>query len=204
MTDEIVEVEPLEGPSDTELVSVVDLAREQVRLEREVSKLERELSEAKVRLSTIRDDRLPLAMTTLGLSDYSLGSGYGVEVKEHYQCGQLDDAPDEEGKRPLSERIEALSWLDDNGHGDIARRVVTITLGAKSLETAQELIDLVRCHPAANSFRVEQRRVVPWNTLAKFTREQIEGGENPPSELLGVQVRISAKITKPKKQETFL
>jgi hypothetical protein len=192
-------IEPIEFPSDQDLSSVVELAREQVAAEAEVAQLEKQLAVAKARLATVRDDRLPKAMLTLGLSDCTLDTGHRVEVRERFQCGQLDDSPessDKGGGRPLTERLDALAWLDESGHGDIARRTVTITLGAKSEDAANQIIDLVRTHPAANSFLIDQRRVVPWNTLAKFTKEQLSGGGDPPMGLLGVSVQTSSKITR--------
>lgn len=204
MSDDVVEVEPIGDPTDADLGSIADLARAQVAVEAEIAALEARLKEARARLTALSCEALPRAMAAVGLSDLRLASGQRVEVRERYQCGQLDDAPDVDDKRrPLSERVEALSWLDEQGHGDIARRVITVSLGAKSEEIANDLLAMVRAHPAANQFLVDTRRAVPWNTLAKFAREQLEGGYDPPLDLLGVSVQTQAKITVTSKKEEF-
>lgn len=202
MTDDFVEA--IAGPSNEELDQVVALAREQIVLEREIARLEDEIGELKGRLAVVRDDRLPKTLLAIGATECPLSNGYRVQVKERYQCSQLDDAPDVDDKRrPLRERMEAIDWLDRNGHGDIARRVVTVVLGSKSEDIAGEILDIIRSHPAANQFAVDQRRLVPWNTLSKFAREQMQEGYDPPLDLLGVSIQTSAKIVKPGEKEEF-
>lgn len=185
---------------DEQLKSIAALAAQQLAAEAEVAEIERKLRHAKDRLYRIRDDLLPTAMMSLGLLDFTLTDGSKVSVREHYRCPQLDDAPDDEKgeKRALAERLEALTWLDEQGHGDIAKRVVTVTLGADAAELAAELITLLRSHRSGNKLLIDQRRTVPWNRLAAFAKEQLRDGEDIPLDVLGVSVQRSAKITQPK------
>ncbi len=185
---------------DEQLKSIAALAEQQLVAEAEVAQLEAVLKAAKSRLSRVRDDLLPTAMTSLGLLDFTLTDGSKVAVREHYRCPQLDDGPDDDKgeKRPLAERLVALDWLDEGGHGDIAKRVVTVTLGADASELAAELVALLRSHRAGNQLLIDQRRTVPWNRLAAFAKEQLRDGEDVPLDVLGVTVQRSAKITQPK------
>lgn len=203
--DETVDVEPMEAPPDAALTTVRALAIEQVEAEDRVARLERELEAAKRALAAVRDDRLPKAMAALGLDNFQLDNGVKLEVRDVYRCGQLDDAPDDPEKskdrRPRAERMAALEWLDEHEHGALARRVVSLVMGAESEELARELIELVRRHPGANKFQVDQRRLVPWNTLAAFVREQVEQGEELPLDVLGVTAVRCSKITLPKKEK---
>jgi hypothetical protein len=197
-------VEPLDTPDDADLGTVAKLADEQMAAEKEVAQLTAALKQAEVRLAAIRDDLLPQTMLTIGISEFKLAGGAKITVREKYRCGQLDDAPDKDdfARRTLEERLAALTWLEENGHGDIARRVVSITLGADNEALAKELIDLIKSHRSGNSLQIDHRRTVPWNTLSSFAKEQVKHQEDPPLELLGVTVQTSAKITQPK-QETF-
>jgi hypothetical protein len=183
-----------------QLTSVAKLAAEQLVAEEKVAKLESELKAAKAALAHIQTNLLPSTMMTLGLLDYTLLDGSKVAVREHFRCPQLDDGPDDEKgeKRPLSERLEALGWLEGAGHGDLAKRVVTVTLGADANELADELITLLRSHRAGNKLLIDQRRTVPWNRLAAFAREQLGQGEDIPLDVLGVSVQRSSKITQAK------
>lgn len=196
------DVEPMEPPADAELASVAGLAREQLAAEDEVRAAESTLKAANARLAAVRDGALPAAFAALGLAEFKLEDGSKVTVREAYRCGQLDDAVREDG-RPLEERLAALEWLDLHGHGDLARRVITVTLGAGAEAVADELLALISAHRAANSFRVDHRRTVPWNTLSGFAREQTQHHEDPPLDVLGVTVQRSAKITRPKERGDF-
>lgn len=199
------EVEALDAPDDADLGTVAKLAEEQIAAEAEVAQLTNALKLAEARLASIRDDQLPKTMLMVGLSEFKLTGGAKVTVREHYRCGQLDDAPDKEDfpRRPLEDRLAALSWLEENGHGDIARRVVTITLGADQEGLARELIDHIRAHRSGNNLNIDHKRTVPWNTLSSFAKEQVKHQEDPPLELLGVTVQSSAKITQPKDKGKF-
>lgn len=191
-------IEPMDLPDDASLESVATLVQLQLTAEAEVARLEGELKMAKEALAAIARDALPTAMATLGLAEITLSTGDRVQVRDNYVCGQLDDGPSKDTGRPLTERLEALKWLDTHGHGDIARRVITLTLGAKSEALEQDLLRLLAQHRQANQFMVDHRKTVPWNTLAAFCREQIKQQQDPPMDVLGVSVQRSAKITRSK------
>lgn len=196
------------GPTDAEQSEVVELARRQLAAEYRVERAEAELDAAKDELRAVRDGLLPAAMSTAGIEELKLTGGYRLTVREEFVCGQLDDVADElkranrDGQlpRPLEERLAALAWLDDNGYGDLARRLVTVTLGAKSEELASELVELLRRHPAGNQLAIDQRRVVPWNTLSGFARDEVAQGHEPPLATLGVTVLRRSRIARPKNQ----
>ena len=192
--------EPLDLPDDDELVSIADLVSSQIAAEAEVARLELDLKRAKEHLATIRCDLLPNALSALGLQEIVLDTGDRVTVRENYVCGQLDDGPSKDTGRSLEERLKALRWLEQAGHGDIARRVITVTLGAKSEHLERQLLTLLAQQPQANHYTIDHRKTVPWNTLAAFAREQVRLQQDPPLDVLGVSVQRMSKITR--KQET--
>lgn len=198
-------IEPDDAPTDTALARVATLVRHQYQQQAKVAALERDLKEAAAALRVTSEKDLPEAMAACGLSPPTkqLIAGLDVDLSEKYRCGQLeypstarqrkdDDTP--RARDPLA----ALSWLEGEGHGDLEKRTITVTLPRDSEETARELMEMIRGHRAANEFEVLHRRVVWWNTLAKFASEQVEQGYDPPLDLLGVQRVVRAKVSRRK------
>lgn len=199
---ESTQVVAIDTSSNEEKKEIAKLASEQVQLEGEAERLEEQLEAVKAKLSRVRDNLLPQAMIDAGMTDFKLVTGWRIEIKDHYQCGQLDDQPpkdekDEEKKRPLAERLAALEWLETNAAGDIVRRVVSVSLGADAVDLAEEIIALIRHHPKGNQLQIDHRRTVPWNTLSSYAKGQLTTGHDIPLDVLGVTVRRSAKITAP-------
>lgn len=199
--EDLIEFAPSD-PSDASLASASALARRQLAAEDLVAEKEAELAAAEKELALIRDELLPKALEMLDSDGFPLPGGFKVTVGEKFVCGQLDDLPEDAGskakKRPLQERLAALALLESTGHGDLAKRVIAITLGNKAGALAQKLLDFLRNHPEANSFRVTQARTIPWNTLSAFAKERRAAGEDLDLEKLGVSVIRRAVITRPK------
>lgn len=187
----------LEGfePTDADLRRISELAREQRDREIDVQRCEAALKSASEALRVVSEHQLPEAMIACGVKRYTTQDGLSVRVDEKYRCGQLDDVPDKEDGRPLSERLEALSWIDTK-HPDVPKRVVTLTLGADSFDQAIALIRLIRSSPGGNQVMIDHRRLVPWGTLSKLARTLVRDGYDPPLDKLGV-VRVNvAKVTR--------
>jgi hypothetical protein len=201
--NDLIEFAADPDPDDPSLASVSALARKMIAAEDLVSERESALAQAQKELATLRDELLPKAMATVDAVEFTLPGGFKVGVKETAVCGQLDDAPDPEGKkRPLEARLAGLRLLDDEGHGDLARRTVTVVMGAKSEELALELVELLRTHRLGNQLTIEQRRLVYWNTLASFAKERKAAGDEAIVEHfddLGVVILQRAYVKRPKK-----
>jgi hypothetical protein len=190
---DLAEVEPAAAPSDADLRRVAQLAEDLRRQELLVASMEERLKAARAVRQKLAEHDLPAAMVACG---YAPGDknvvvgGVTLELKDIFRCGQLAEPaePDDFDGRP------GLAWLDGNGHGDLARRVVTVTLGRDSEALAVELIELLRRHPRGNNLAISHRLFVPWNTLSSFAREQISQGADPPLALLGVTRVTVAKV----------
>jgi hypothetical protein len=185
-------VEPAAPPTDAALSRVAQLAEYLRRQDMLIKSIEDRLNIAKGVRQQLAEHDLPEAMVACGYApgDKATVGGIAVELKDIFRCGQLDapDEPDDFDGRP------GLAWLDEEGHGDLARRVVTVTLGKDSEALAIELVELLRRHPRGNSLDIGHKMFVPWNTLAKFAREQIEQGADLPLPLLGVTRLTVAKV----------
>lgn len=197
-------VAAIADPTDAELASVSGLVAEQLRLDDLKARLEAKLKETNEKLALNREVELPRALMRCGWSPGTKAplNGALVDFGLKYRCGQLDDLPakvredGEEEKRPLAERLAALAWLEENGHADLAKETITVSLGRGQEEMAQEILAFLS-QLRSNSMEVRRARVVPWNTLAKFTKEQDEAMAEPPLALLGVSKANVAKVKAP-------
>lgn len=209
---EFSDQEPARGPTEGELSRVAQLGEELATLDQRIQRGEALLKELKAARALIAEGTLPEAMDAVGargLRDFTLNDGSRVSVKLVYRCGQLDDLPmdpKKESQRSIAERQAALDWLADNGHGDLARRTVTIVLGKDSAETEAKIkayVDSLRL----NSLRYSAANVVPWNSLSAFVRDldsRTESIETPiPMDLLGVTKLRVAEVKKSKTDDTL-
>jgi hypothetical protein len=89
-----------------------------------------------------------------------------------------------------------LTWLEDNGHGDIVKAVYTVKLPRGTEEMSKALKDFLE----EGLYEYELKETVPWTTLTAFVKEQIEKGEKLPLEPLGAFVGEIVKI-KPAKEK---
>lgn len=191
------------GPSEDSLARVVSLANRLVDLDSEIEEQEANLKKLREARRLVAEGELPAALDSCGdrgVPSLTLGGGYKVVVSTKYQCGQLDDVPDDPKKgdrKPLSARLEALRWLEDNGHGDLAKRTIVITLG-KGSAWAEEAIRKHFQSLRLNSAQLLGSNVVPWNTLSAFVKNlegELEAEGSPdavPLDLLGIRkIRVA-------------
>jgi|GEM_PF-5293213 len=184
-------------PSDGALDLVASLAAQQAEADAEVRRLEAQLKAAKEKFRQLAEDRLPTAMADCHVKTFTTQGGLSVKVDEKYRAAQLDDKmSDDEKRRPLTERIRALEYLESEGHGDLMRRTIQVTLDKDSQDVAAELVHLLRQHRMGNQLRIEEFRVVPHNTLSAHVRADIREGGDPDLELLGVSRVTIAKVTR--------
>ena len=190
--------EPLDPPSDGDLRQVAALIQQQFDAQLTVARLEAQLKDANETLRVIAEQDLPQAMLACGVNNFTTDSGLKVKIEDKFRCGQLDDAPEKDDGRPLTDRLAALTWLEEHRHGDLAKRVVSVILGRASLDDAVRLIQLIRSSPGGNQLAIDHRRFVPWNTLSSFARKQVQEGYDPPMDLLGITRIQHAKVTREK------
>jgi hypothetical protein len=154
-----------------------------------VDELTAQLTEANALLTASREADLPEALRACHYSAPTkiVVSGFPVEFKDEFNGKKLSDPA-------------AHAWLDENGHGDLAKNVLTVRFNKGDSEVAQELLTIVRSHPAANRLGCDLARWVEAQTIAAFARESCGNGDNPPLALLGVSRRQNAKVSQPKEK----
>lgn len=172
------------------LENVRNMVRSMRDLKHEVKELEERQEEKKKLLTQIETKDLPDLFAEYNLSSLGLDAegnmpSYVATAQPYY-------------KAVLPKESDAgLRWLEENGHGDMIKRVYTIKLDRGTEEIATQLREFLEEHDLA----FEEKEDVPWATLTAFVKEQIEKYSNtPPLELLGAFVGKIVKL-KPKKEK---
>lgn len=111
---------------------------------------------------------------------------YTAELKPYYKANIAADWDDERRQR-------AFDWLEQNGDGDIIKRVITVELGRGSEKKAAAV------RKALTKLKVDEfvseKMDVPWGTLTAWLKEQIEKrGRVVPLETLGASVGQVVKV----------
>ena len=156
-------------------------------LEKEITDLEERIKHKKQTLNTIYHHELPDLMFEAGVDEVGLpaeGNLPSMVAKlGPYYAANIAAGWGEE------KRDAAFNWLDTNGHGDLIKTQVTISLPREARAQAAKLIkQLEAYHP-------EVKQSVHPGTLTAWLREQVESGEDlPPLDVIGGTVGQVVKL----------
>ena len=167
-------------PKDTELSGVAAIAQKQLELEADVARTEDYLKQLKKDLEQVSTRDLPDALMELGLSGLPLADGTVITIKPFVSASISKNRQE-----------EAHTWLNNNGHGDLIKNIISVNTG-KDAEAA----DLAYKALADVGFAPDTKESVHSQTLKAFVREQVEAGTALPLELFGVFLGQKATIKK--------
>lgn len=173
---DLSELETIVGPTDDQLKEITALAQRQVAAERSVTSSQGSLDEAKRNLRRINENLLPDAMAEIGMNEFKLTNGTEIAIKEAIRASISE-----------ANRLPAHQWLNENGHGAIIRRSITITFspGEESLHDAvTEFLD-------EKDIEFDGRNAINHNTLTAWVRNQLREGNKVPDEIAHYEQRIS-------------
>lgn len=173
----------LEAVDGEGLKGVAKIARLIRETEEEIAKVDVYLKEKKKELLKMTDEDLPSLLQEHGLKSFTLDDGSKIDVKPLYGAAI-----------PVPRKEEALSWLRENGHGDIIKNVVACSFGRGEDTDAQNLISAAE----KLGFLPEQNQSVHSSTLRGWVRERVENGDDFPMDLFGAFVGERATIKKGK------
>jgi hypothetical protein len=97
-------------------------------------------------------------------------------------------------------RQAGFQVLEDMGHGEVIRTVVTVSLGRGERERAKQLLDLL----AENKFDCDVGLGVPWNTLTALVRSEHEARRpfsDEQLEKIGAQVGLAVQLKQRKEEK---
>ncbi len=164
-----------------ELLEITQLAEAQTAAQKKVEDLEEALKLAKEALQEIAEYKLPEAMETVGLSDYTTTSGIKVKVKEEII-----------GTLKKENRPKGFAWLEKNGHSGLIKSSVVVGFSREQLEEAAKLVDRLRKENKSANLE----RKIEAQTLMAFIKEQLLDGKDIPLDIFSVHRQRVSKVTK--------
>jgi|TARA_R100001510_G_scaffold51967_1_gene52289 hypothetical protein len=186
MTEKIDFTNYLAEQDDTvniaEVEDISEVANTYLKVESEITHLENATKNKKKELQQI-NDRIVELMEKRGVKEIKLLNGDAVSFKEFYK-----------GSITKDNEAEAFKWLEDNGHGDLIKNIVSIRFGKGENESAEKLISSLE----QDGLYPDQKRKVEPMTLNAFIGDQITNGKQVPMELLSVFTGNKVKIKKGK------
>lgn len=175
----------IKKPTNEVLADLNAKVSELVAAEKAVKEAEEALKQANIMYRNLREAVLPELMKDMGFESLRTVDGVDVELEEDIHAHISE------------ERNEAaIKWLDENGHGDLVKRLVVIKFDRTQEALARKFqADLKKRKvqlPAEMSMKVHP------STLKSFVKKALEDGVDIPIDTFGVHRRTVAKITMPK------
>jgi len=171
LADEMVADAQAALPSDEQVKQIAEIANLEIESARKVDDLEAQLKEEKERLRRIRESDLPAAMAEAGVSLIGLPTGQRVEVKEVIAA-----------RIPTKFKANAFDWLRENGHGDLIKNEIKVSLGKGD----EEVANAVAAYLEEIHLPYKKDSSVHYQTLGGFVREQLSEGNEIPEDWFGI------------------
>ena len=153
--------------SEISLKTLTDKANKMVELEQLVEEKQASLKSTQKELKTLSEEDIPALLSEVGLSEITLTNGKKISTSAYYY-----------GRITEHNQQEAFEWLQDNGHGDIIKNVVSVSFGRDEDVNAEKLLSNLQ----DNGYTTNGKKWVEPMTLKAFIREQVEGGNDLPLE----------------------
>lgn len=164
---------------DENLTGLAKLAKRAKTLEKEISELEEVTKERKDQLRKLTEQTIPEALAETGMSSFKMDDGSSIEVKAFYSASI-----------PAARKAEAYEWLREHGYDDIIKNTISVRFGRGEDELSSRLMNLLgeQGYPAQQAEKIEPM------TLKAWVKEQVERGNEFPSELFGAYIGQKATI----------
>jgi hypothetical protein len=146
--------------------------------------LEQQLQEANKRIQKIERDDLTDLFNQVGIS------GLDVEAEGNYPAFRAERKTVYTAKIPDEKRLEAMQWFESQGHGDLVKSVIDITLGMHEHEKRLRIQKLLN----DNGIEYYTNESVHSSTLRAFVKREIQKNHIIPYDLLGIFIFDEVKI----------
>lgn len=170
---------------DRSLAELMEMAKDQQRLEAKVAKAALALKEANEELARVQTDLLPTAMEEIGMSEFKLEDGSKITLKPDVACSITQE------KAPA-----AFTWLTDNGHGGLIKSSVNTEFDIGDTKTRAKVLAALK----KLKLQPELKMSVHASTLKAFVKECLKTGIDIPFETFSVFPFKKTIITAPKKK----
>lgn len=167
------------APSPEALDNLSKAASQLEVIETRLEQLEQELSKAKEMARNLTHTVIPSLMDDVGMSSFELTNGRKITIQEAVTCSV-----------PVANRTAAWNWLEEQGHGGLVKRNVTVAFSCDQEEEAAALAS--ELNDQFSSVKMD-KKVEP-STLKAFVRRELKEGTNFPMQMFGAQQFRFAKI----------
>jgi len=165
--------------ADEEISGISELARKAKALQVEVDDLEESLKERKEQVRKLTEEAIPEALAQLGMKGFVMDDGSKIEVRPFYSASI-----------PAARRAEAFEWLREHGMDDIIKNTVSVRFGRGEDELCSRLLEIL----GTQGYPAEQAEKIEPMTLKAWVKEQVERGNEFPTELFGAYIGQKATI----------
>jgi len=164
---------------DDDIAGIAALAKRAKELEKEVEDLEQVMKERKDQLKKLTEQSIPEALAQTGMKGFVMDDGSKIELKAFYSASIS-----------AARKAEAFQWLRDHGMDDIIKNTVSVRFGRGEDELCSRLLGLL----GDQGYPAEQAEKIEPMTLKAWVKEQVERGNEFPSELFGAYIGQKAII----------
>jgi hypothetical protein len=161
---------------------ITDLASKALVLMAEIETLEAKTLEKQKLLQGLIEEKIPTAMSSVGMSEFKTTMGVTVQVRPFYAA-----------KIPDNRKSEAFKWLTDRKHDSIIKSEVSVSFGKGEREKADGVVAVLM----KQGYLPVKTEGIHHQTLKAFVKEQVEAGEPLPLDLFGVYIGKRAKFELP-------
>lgn len=144
---------------------------------------ELDVKRAKTRVRHLAEEVIPNRMTELGCKEHVLLNGFKVELGTTYDIGITVD-----------NREAAYQWMDENGHGGLIKRDITIHFNRDQQDDARKLQKELQSRKFPD---VSEKASIHHSTLGSWGRKRLEAGEFMPPSITATR-RPIVKVAKTK------
>ena len=187
--DELLADSQRSGPTDEQLKSISALVLEHQSIKGRISRADDWMKDAKKRVEDIEANLLPEVLSAAGVESFKTAEGVVIEVK-----------PVVAGSIPVKDpakKAAALEWLRKNGHGDLIKSEISISLGRGTEQLSAEVEKTLR----KMGLEIEKSEGVHPQTLGAWAREMLAKAAKIPLDTLGIYVGRRATVKQsPSKQ----
>lgn len=149
-------------------------------------RLEDRLKEINQEINTLEHRTLPDLMTEAGVDRLGFpDDNFDLKLTPYYHANIPASWPEER-------KQAAFRWLEENGHGDLLKVVVSVQFGKRDIEKARALQKQLIDQGHITSFAQN----VNWSTYTAWLREQTETYHiELPQDLLGLTIGQIVKVS---------
>ena len=167
-------------PKDSVLQKLSIMGNALKAAQERVEGLTDQLAKAQKDVKNISETAIPDLMKEANMKSFTTSAGSRITIVDRVHAHISKER-----------HAAAIKWLDENGHGTLATRIVSVEFGREQEKAATDLKESL----SDNFSEVNQKVSVHASRLKKWVKEMMGAGEFVPVELFGIHTAKVAEIT---------